>query len=159
MKATFQKISNKSIARCVQMCEKTNQFNLTTIRHKEDFFKKNINSKNHIIETVSLKDNYGDHGIVGLYIVEFDNKKKSASLNTFLMSCRILGRKLEFFMVQNLLNKLSKNKIPKLQAKYIKTKKNIIAKNFLIESNFIKLKKDEYYIKTNQRINHVKNIF
>lgn len=159
MKATFQKISNKSISRCVQMCEKTNQFNLTTIRHKEDFFKKYMNSKNHIIEIVSLKDDYGDHGIVGLYIVEINDKTKKASLNTFLMSCRILGRKLEFLMIQNLLNKLLKNKILRLNAQYIKTKKNIIAQNFLIESNFVKLKKNNYFINTNQKLKNVKNIF
>lgn len=159
MKATFQKVSNKSIARCVQMCEKTNQFNLTTIRHKEDFFKKNINSNNYIIETVSLKDDYGDHGTVGLYIVEINKKTKSALLNTFLMSCRILGRKLEFFMIQNLLINLSKHKISKLYAKYIKSKKNIIAQNFLVESNFTKLKENNYYIKTDQKFENVKNIF
>ena len=118
-----------------------------------------MNSKNHIIEIVSLKDDYGDHGIVGLYIAEINDKTKKASLNTFLMSCRILGRKLEFLMIQNLLNKLLKNKILRLNAQYIKTKKNIIAQNFLIESNFVKLKKNNYFINTNQKLKNVKNIF
>ena len=52
--------------------------------------KKINNNKKNIIKLISLKDIYGDHGIVGLYIVK-EIDKNLAIIDTFLMSCRILG--------------------------------------------------------------------
>ena len=81
------KLSNQNLSRASQLTLKTNQFNLTTHRYNRLLKKKNNNKKN-IIKLISLKDIYGDHGIVGLYIVK-EIDKNLAIIDTFLMSCRI----------------------------------------------------------------------
>ena len=138
----FEKISSSNISRAVQICEKTNQFNLRTLRLKEDFFENLSNSKDYFCELVHLKDQYGDHGKVGLYIVKKISKKEGFLFN-FIMSCRILGRYLEFYMMQRILNELKKNKINTLFAEHIPTDKNQIVKNFLTECKFKKTNKLE----------------
>ena len=105
------------------MCQKTNQFNLTTIRYSEADIKKMISNKNIIISTISVKDIYGDYGITGLMIIKID-KNSQASIDTFLMSCRIIGRNVEESFLKNALKVLKKRRIKILKAKYIRTHKN-----------------------------------
>ena len=64
IKTQVTKLSRSNISEC-QMTLKTNQFNLTTKRYSEDDLLKLNNNKKNIIKLISLKDIYGDHGIVG----------------------------------------------------------------------------------------------
>ena len=73
MKLLINKINKYNFSRCVQMINKTNQFNLTSTRYNEIQFKKYINSNNINSFVISLSDKFGDHGITGLIIT---NKKK-----------------------------------------------------------------------------------
>lgn len=158
MNAKFKKINEKNILRSVQMCDKTNQFNFSTKRHNVNFFKKNFKSKKFIMKVVSLKDIYGDHGTVGLYILEFSSKK-NVKIVTFLMSCRILGRKLEFIMIQDIIAQLKKRRINSLLAEYIPSKKNVMIKEFLSDCNFIYKSKNHYELKINKFRKNWKNIY
>ena len=94
MKLLINKINKYNFSRCVQMINKTNQFNFTSTRYNEIQFKKYINSNNINSFVISLSDKFGDHGITGLIIT---NKKKNdfVIIDLFLLSCRILGRKVE----------------------------------------------------------------
>ena len=157
LKPSFQKINLKNISRAAQMCEKTNQFNLRTIRLKEKFFIDIINSKKYFCELVSLKDQYGDHGIVGLYIVKKINKNE-AFLENFIMSCRILGRYLEYWMMQRVLKVIKNKKIKLLRAEYLPTQKNQIIKNFLKDCNFKESNK-MYSIDTSKKVSNFIKIY
>ena len=94
MVLTFQKANDLNIRRIAQMTQKTNQFNLTTRRYTEENIKNFIN-EGYLIFCTSLKDKFGDNGITGASIVELNIKKSMASIDTFLLSCRILGRRVE----------------------------------------------------------------
>lgn len=157
LKPSFQKINVKNINRAAQMCEKTNQFNLRTKRLKEKFFIDIVGSEKYFCELVSLKDQYGDHGLVGLYLIKKINKNE-AFLENFIMSCRILGRYLEYWMMQRALKVVKNKKIKLLHAEYLPTQKNQIVKNFLKECNFRKLNK-KYSIDTSKKVSNYIKIY
>jgi predicted enzyme involved in methoxymalonyl-ACP biosynthesis len=85
-----------------------------------------------------MKDIYGDHGLISLVCLKL-KPEKILLLDTFLISCRILGRYSENWILNEILTIVKKNKINKLIAEFTPTKKNDIAKNFLTENNFKKI--------------------
>ena len=89
----------------------------------------------------SAVDDFGDHGYIGLSIIKFDHDRDSAFLDTLLLSCRILGRDIELWMMQSILNKLKEDGIKTLEIEYIETERNALVKDFLskCDSNFEKL--------------------
>ena len=120
------------------MCQKTNQFNLRTKRYdSNDLLKLN---KKDICFMVNLKDSYGDHGIVSLVCLKIINNNY-IFIDTLLMSCRILGRYLESWTLNEIKKLAIKKKISYILAEYIPTKRNEIAKGFLVKSNFNKIDK------------------
>ena len=74
-----------------------------------------------------------------------DKNKKIYFLENFLLSCRILGRNIENIFLNEILNYLKSKKISALKANYIKSKKNVICKNFLKNRNFSK-KNSQYAV-------------
>jgi FkbH-like protein len=106
-------INNKSqLQRITQLINKTNQFNLTTKRYSQSEIE--IFMNNDKIFSFQVEDKFGDMGIVSVIIVK-DNK-----IDTFLMSCRVLGRKIE----DQILNIVLKNVKMPLEGTYIKSTKN-----------------------------------
>ena len=142
LKAKKIKINSSTISRAVQMTQKTNQFNLRTARYTQKDIEKLQKNKKNIIFLVNLEDVYGDHGIVGLIIGKHLNKE-SIFLDTFLISCRVLGRNLESWMLRELKRSAKKFKYLDIYAEYIKTKKNVIAKEVLTKHSFKKISKNK----------------
>ena len=69
-------INNNNIVRAEQLCNKTNQFNLNLKRLNQKEILKLKNNKKYEIKMLSLKDDYGDHGLIAIYGVHFDKKIK-----------------------------------------------------------------------------------
>lgn len=134
MKPSIYPIEKSSIGRAEQLCGKTNQFNLRSIRHSkaalELFVKKDQAYIAHLV------DQYGDHGKVAVVITEIISDEV-AFLNTFLMSCRVLGRYLEGWILSQIILQLKIKGIKYLLAEFIPSGKNNVAENFLIESGFL----------------------
>jgi FkbH-like protein len=107
------------VDRIVQLCNKTNQFNMTTKRCTSSeiisFF-----SRGKIFD-FSLTDRFGDMGIVGLVMIESD------TIVNFLLSCRALGRTVEHAMVRYV---VAQHAPKQLKALFIPTAKNKPAENF-----------------------------
>ena len=120
---------------------KTNQFNLRTQRYTETEIQEMLNSNNHKCFIFSAVDDFGDHGQIGMSIIKCDYDNNSAFLDTFLLSCRILGRDIESWMMQSILNQLNKDGIGTLEIEYLETERNKLVKDFLskCDSNFKKL--------------------
>jgi FkbH-like protein len=112
------------IPRMSQMSQKTNQFNLTTKRYTENDITNYIKDKNVEVLSFSVVDKFGDSGVTGLCIVNIDPSEQLASIDSFLMSCRVIGRNIEFVFVDYLINYLKEKNIDHIKAKYILTKKN-----------------------------------
>lgn len=131
MQPTLCPLEESSLGRAEQLCGKTNQFNLRTIRHSKNALE--IFSKNNQAYIVQLVDQYGDHGKISLVITDNINSQV-AFLNTFLMSCRVLGRYLEAWILNQIIVKLRNSGIKYLLAEFIPTGKNEVAEKFLTEN-------------------------
>ena len=125
LKAEVQLVTSSTIQRTVQMLSKTNQFNLTTRRHSEATVRKIMEEDGNLLLTLSLSDRFGDQGIVGLCIALKGKTRGEMIIDSFLLSCRALGRGAEDLLWSVLLKYLDERKCTSLQATYAPSKKNI----------------------------------
>jgi len=124
LKLTIFEDEESIIPRMSQMSQKTNQFNLTTKRYTEGDIRNFVTADDSKVFAFSVSDKFGDSGVTGLCIINFDEKNQTANIDTFLMSCRIIGRNIEYAFMDYLINFINKNKIKTITARYIKTNKN-----------------------------------
>ena len=144
MKLTIYNIDDNNFLRCVQMLNKTNQFNLTTNRYTELSFK-NYLKKNTILPfVIRLEDKFGDHGITGLITVKI--LKNKCAIDNFLLSCRILGREVEKVALNELLLKLKKIKIKFVTGIYKKSDKNSQCSDFYSKMGFEVISKEKFVL-------------
>lgn len=130
-------INNNNIVRAEQLCNKTNQFNLNLKRLSQKEILKLKNNKKYEIKMLSLKDDYGDHGLIAIYAVYLD--KKRFSIDLFAMSCRVLGRYLENWIL-NKIRKYAKDKKSEfIFAKFKEGPRNNIFKQFLLDNGFFNI--------------------
>jgi FkbH-like protein len=135
----FTEGKDVNLARAAQMSQKTNQFNLTTRRYTEADIARMANDPDVIEATFTVSDRFGDYGITGLVILNLDRDDASASLDTFLMSCRVLGRKVEDAVMRWIGNRLVEAGCVKLRAEYLPTPKNQQVANLLDRLGFAPL--------------------
>jgi len=112
----------EEISRISQLAQKTNQFNLTTKRYSEIDIANYMDDEKIDVISLSAKDRFGEYGIVGVCIVKLNNK--CANIDTLLMSCRVIGRNIEFAFFNIIMAFLSKKGFDRVKSKYIKTQKN-----------------------------------
>lgn len=141
-------------ARLAQMTQKTNQFNLTTRRYTEADIGRFLQSDHHIVLAFAVSDKFGEYGITGEAIVEVDVNQQTATIDTLLLSCRVLGRNVEFVLVDELIRMLRTRGIAKIQAEYLKTPKNALIADYLDRAGFELLRADStskrYSVDTNR---------
>jgi FkbH-like protein len=92
MVAQIGQVDDASIARVAQLTQKTNQFNLTTRRYSEGEIRL-MQSSGADIFYLKLRDRVSDMGLVGVAIVKYSGQQ--AEIDIFLLSCRVLGRRVE----------------------------------------------------------------
>ena len=151
--------SKITIPRIAQMTQKTNQFNLTTKRYSEDDIRRLIANK-YKIYTLEVSDKFGEQGITGLIILQSCKIDQSVSIESLLLSCRILGKKIEFEFVKFILSKMKKVGYTKVIGKYLESDRNEQVKDFydklgfncLKEEQNDKLEKEYYYSLKNMNI-------
>ena len=123
-----------SIQRIAQLTQKTNQFNLTTKRYTEGDI--NTFAKDSAVDVfyVSLRDRISDMGLIGVGILKYNGKK--AEIDTFLLSCRIIGRGIEDAVLSYVLNAAKARGCSQVSGKFIKTKKNGQVVDFYKKNGF-----------------------
>ena len=157
-------IDNSNVNRAEQLYNKTNQFNFSTNRYNKNQLVNFKNKKNIDIKLFSLADKFGNHGIIGSYC--YIQQKGHILITDFLLSCRILSRKVEEYIIYLILNK---NKNKNIYLRHIKTDKNKeLIKIFLKDNSFKKvsanlikpkIKGELYKITLNKRLKNVKKFF
>ena len=120
--------------RFVEMSNKTNQFNANYLRLTSADLKKYQKDSNFDLITFSVSDKYSDSGIIAAIILE--KKNSSFQIKEFLISCRALGRNLEYIFISQIIKNFS---IDDLRICYIKTDRN---EPFIKFADKIKLKKN-----------------
>ncbi len=141
MKVIIEQANSFNIPRISQLTQKTNQFNMTTRRYLEEDIKKLSESDNFLIFSIKVEDKFGDNGITGVAIIE--KKEKKWIIDSFLLSCRIIGRRVEETMLAYILEKAKKEKAETLIGEFFSTKKNIPAKEFYKKNGFKLIKEKE----------------
>lgn len=124
-------LDEASLARAAQLCAKTNQFNLRLARHDEAKLAVLKSRPGTEAFLVTLSDKFGDHGICGLAVATATAREDVAFLDTFLMSCRVLGRHLEAWMLEQLRLRLLASGRRYLVAEFIQGERNTPAAAFL----------------------------
>lgn len=130
------------VSRLSQLSQKTNQFNLTTKRYSEAEITALISSDIHRVYSFSLEDKFGEYGLTGMAILEIKND--CATVDTFLMSCRVLGRNIEHNFFDYIFNDLTTYEVKCIKACYIKTIKNSQVENFWENYGFELQSVDEF---------------
>lgn len=123
-------------ARIAQLINKTNQFNVTTRRYGlEDVASMAQDSRTHLY-CASVSDRFGDYGLVGVAIVRDD--EESAVFDTFLMSCRVLGRGVETVLLAYGVEAAALRGAPVVVGHYLATRKNRMVEHFFTRHGFDK---------------------
>jgi FkbH-like protein len=122
MKASCEPVTDENIERATQLTNKTNQFNLTTKR-------RTLAEVRHVAATgwtgvFSLQDRYGDYGIIGLMFCVPGAEPACWEIDTWLMSCRVLRRDVEKFMMDCAVEAAKAAGIAMLRGRYVRTEKN-----------------------------------
>ena len=131
---TIEKANTFNIPRISQLTQKTNQFNVTTRRYLEDDIKRMAHSDNFLVLSLKVEDKFGDSGLTGVAIVE--KGKEKWKIDSFLLSCRVLGRKVEDTLLTYIMEEATREGAQVLVGEFIPTKKNAPAKDFFAKHGF-----------------------
>jgi FkbH-like protein len=128
LRVTVTALAPERMARAAQLTQRTNQFNLNGIRRTESDIQSMLAS-GHEGFTVDVSDRFGDYGVVGLMLVKAANDE--LQVDTFLLSCRVLGRGVEHCMLAALGQHAISRGLHYVTLPYVPTTKNLPAKQFL----------------------------
>lgn len=126
-----------NIPRVVQLSQRSNQFNLRTIRYSDSDIERLIMSKDSFTFAFTLEDKFGDNGLIGVVILR-RLKKEILFIDNWFMSCRVLKRGMENFVLNTIVNSAKKIGVKTLRGEYIATAKNEIVKQHYLNLGFEK---------------------
>jgi FkbH-like protein len=142
----FDKINPVIIPRVAQLTQKTNQFNMTTKRYTEEIISQLVKDNNYQVIAINVADKFGDNGLTGVAIVE-KKDKRIWRIDSFLLSCRIIGKKVEETLLAYIIKVAKSNKAHFLRGEFIPSKKNKLAEEFYQKCGFKKLQyKDNTHV-------------
>lgn len=140
MTVTIEDANSFNIPRISQLTQKTNQFNMTTRRYAEEDVLKLSRSGKFLVLSANVEDKFGDNGITGVIIAE--KGKDRWRIDTFLLSCRVIGRRVEQALLAHVIKSAINENASALSGEFIPTKKNAPAKDFYKNNGFRLAKKD-----------------
>ncbi len=123
-----------TLPRIAQLTGKTNQFNLTTRRYSEAQLGEML-AHGSLIFSMNVKDRFGDNGLVGVSIVA-PKSPTVWEIDTFLMSCRVMGRNVETALLAAINEHLRERGARQIEGWYIPTAKNAPVKDFYPRHGF-----------------------
>jgi FkbH-like protein len=142
MEITFQPFDKIGRARITQLINKSNQFNLTTRRYSEAEVANMERDPAYFTLQVRLEDIFGDNGMISVVICRED-PCRCWEIDTWLMSCRVLGRGVETMVLQELWHNARQRNIRKLVGVYIPTERNQLVKDHYLKLGFTQLAQEE----------------
>ena len=145
LKVSIQLADSFTIPRISQLTQRTNQFNMTTRRYNVEDIGRLVEKEKARAYGLSAKDRFGDYGLVGVAIILPAGPKWR--LDTYLMSCRVLGRGIEKAFLSHLAKEAVKENIREIIGEFIPSAKNKPAENFF-NTTFSKIIKKENGLQT-----------
>ncbi len=135
MSAEVERIDVSNMDRVVDLITKTNQFNLTTRRHSRSAVEEMVASRGSVCFAVKLADKFGDYGLVAV-VLAIAEDEATLRLDTWLMSCRAMGRTVEHFTLNHLVGVARRMGYGAILGEYLPTAKNTPVKQLLPEFGF-----------------------
>ncbi len=127
----MEPLSAETLARAAQLTRRTNQFNFTLLRRTEAQLAEFASQDRYLCRIVRVSDRFGDYGLVGLVIVVVE--PPLACMDTFLLSCRALGRGVEHRMLAGIAREARSAGCDTLEFSYVSSARNAPARAFLAE--------------------------
>lgn len=143
MRIAFAPFDALNRARITQLVNKTNQFNLTTRRYTEaQIAQMEAGGATFTLQT-RLTDRYGDFGMIGVVIAKEAEEGTVWDIDTWLMSCRVLGRRVEEAMLDQLVRRARERGVNTIRAKYVPSAKNSMVADHFDKLGFTRLVVDQ----------------
>lgn len=123
----FDKFNTPRVA---QLSQRSNQFNLRTVRYTEDQITAIENDPQQKGFSFTLEDKFGDNGLIAVVILQYISETEPSTLfiDTLFMSCRVLKRGMENFILNTIVDYARKNEYKKIIGEYLPTAKNAMVK-------------------------------
>lgn len=109
--------------RVAQLSQRSNQFNLRTVRYTDSDIKLIAGSENHFNFAFTLEDKFGDNGLICVVILKKEDSN-TLFIDTWFMSCRVLKRSMENFVLNEIANFAKEKGFNSLMGEFIPTLKN-----------------------------------
>ncbi|MCY7421230.1 MAG: amino acid adenylation domain-containing protein [Chitinophagaceae bacterium] len=122
IQVNVRNVEQTDLDRSVQLSLRTNQFNMNGIRRTAEEITSRLKQPSHLNWIVEVSDRFGDYGMVGLLLGS--QKEQVLQLDTFLLSCRVLGRGVEELVLEQLKTYCLANNCREIMAHYQVTAKN-----------------------------------
>ena len=137
MRSKIDSFNKFNTPRVSQLTQRSNQFNLRTQRYSTQDIEKISTSSKHIGLAFSLTDKFGDNGLIAVLILEKRNESE-LFIDTWLVSCRILKRDMESFILNTIVDKCEELNYTQIIGEFIPSTKNEIVTNHYKNLGFIK---------------------
>ena len=137
----IQEANSLTLARVAQLTQKTNQFNLTTHRYTEQQVLEVMNCPGWRVLSLKVRDRYADNGLVGVAILH--ETKGICEIDTFLLSCRVIGRTVETALVAHIAKEARLRGCMSVEGWFLPTKKNAPARDFYARHGFLLVEERE----------------
>jgi FkbH-like protein len=137
MKARIEPIGPGTLERAAQLVARSNQFNLTTRRHTSAQILAMTEDDAWVTQAVSLTDRFGDTGLISVLLAKVDGTV--LDIDTWLMSCRVLKRGVEAFLMNHLYNLALERGVGTIRGTYIPTAKNALVRDHYALLGFAQL--------------------
>ncbi|GAA4974286.1 HAD-IIIC family phosphatase [Kineococcus glutinatus] len=141
MRATFGDLGPANVARVAQLIGKTNQFNLTTRRRGQAEVEALAADEAWTAQVVRLRDRFADHGVVGVLLARSDGD--ALDVDTWLLSCRVIGRTLEEEMLRELVARATALGCARITGTYVPSAKNSQVADLYARLGFTRTSGDE----------------
>jgi FkbH-like protein len=141
MAAHSAPFDEQNLPRIAQLVAKTNQFNLTVRRHGLTDLRAFAADPSYETMYLRLRDRFGDHGLVGVLVARID--RDVADIDTWLLSCRVIGRTVENEMLARLCRNLADRGITRLRGTFVPSEKNQLVAQLYGRLGFSLLADDE----------------
>ena len=121
--------------RVSQLSQRSNQFNLRTVRYGDADIERLSTDSNYFTFSFTLEDKFGDNGLICVIILQKESPKV-LFIDTWFMSCRVLKRGMENFVLNTLVETAKENGFTTLKGEYLQTPKNEMVKDHYLNLGF-----------------------
>lgn len=142
MQAEIRSFEPMVMSRIAQLTNKSNQFNLTTKRYTQEEIERTAADDRFITLYGSLRDCFGDNGVVAIAIGELKPEENELDIILWLMSCRVLKRDMECAMMDELIRRAREKGVKRVNGYYYPTAKNGMVRTFYQGMGFEKISED-----------------